>query len=92
MFGELKNKFYTAQILKHFDPELETILETDNSDYVISGILSQRYYIFGKSTLHLVAFLSQNMSLAECNYGIGEKELLAIVACLAKWYMYLHGV
>ena len=32
------------------------------------------------------------MSPAECNYGIGDKELLAIVACLEKWHMYLHGL
>ena len=32
------------------------------------------------------------MSLAECNYGIGDKELLAIIACLKKWYMHLRGV
>ena len=40
VFEELKNKFCTAPILKHFDPELETILETDASDYLVSGILS----------------------------------------------------
>ena len=42
--------------------------------------------------MHPVAFLSEKMSPAECNYGIGDKELLAILACLEKWHMYLHGV
>ena len=92
MFEQLKNKFCTAPILKHFDPELETILETDASDYMVSGILSQRHYISVKSTLHLVAYLSEKMTSMECNYGIGDKELLAIVACLEKWHMYLHGI
>ena len=32
------------------------------------------------------------MSPAECNYGIGDKELLATIAYLEKWNMYLHGV
>ena len=32
------------------------------------------------------------MSPAECNCGIGHQELLAIIACLNKWHMYLHGV
>ena len=32
------------------------------------------------------------MTPAECNYGIGDKELLAIIACLEKWHMYLHGI
>ena len=32
------------------------------------------------------------MTPAECNYGIGDKELLAIIACLEKWHMYWHGI
>ena len=42
--------------------------------------------------MHPVAFLSEKMSSTEYNYGIGANELLAIIACLAKWHMYLHGV
>ena len=42
VFDQLKESFCTAPILKHFDPTLETILETDASDYVVSGILSLR--------------------------------------------------
>ena len=30
------------------------------------------------------------MSLAECNNGISDKELLAIIKALDKWHMYLH--
>ena len=96
VFDELKARFCSAPVLKHFDPTLETILETDASDYVVSGILSQRHpdpaNPDGRGTLHPVAFLSEKMSPAECNYGIGDKELLAIIACLEKWHMYLHGV
>ena len=96
VFDELKSRFCSAPVLKHFDPTLETILETDDSDYVVSGILSQRHpdpvKPDGHGTLHPVAFLSAKMSPAECNYGIGDKELLAIVTCLEKWHMYLLGV
>ena len=96
VFDELKSRFCSAPILKHFDPTLETVLETDASDYVVSGILSQRHPDPTKpeshGTLHPVASLSEIMSPAECNYGIGDKELLAILACLNKWHMYLHGV
>ena len=86
MFEELKSRFCSAPILKHFNPTLETILETDASDYVVSGILSQRHPdpLTGDSILHPVAFLSEKMTPAECNYGIGDKELLAIIACLEK--------
>ncbi len=93
VFEKLKSRFCSAPILRHFDSTLETILETDASDYVVSGILSQRHPdpVTGNTTLHPVAFLSEKMSPAECNYGIGDKELLAIIACLEKWHMYLHG-
>ena len=64
------------------------MVETDACDYAISGILSQRH----GSILNPMAFLSEKMFPAECNYGIGDKELVAIVACLDKWHMYLHGV
>ena len=62
----------------------------------MSGILSQRHpdpaNPDGHGTLHPVALLSEKMSPATYNYGIGDKELLAIIACLDKWHMYLHGV
>ena len=92
MFNQLKTAFTSVLILYHFDPELETILECDTSDYVVSGILSQKHCNpgTGKTTLHPVAFMSEKMSPAECNYGIGDKELLAIVVALEKWHIYLH--
>ncbi len=31
------------------------------------------------------------MSPAERNYGIGDKELLAIVYCFEEWHQYLEG-
>ena len=72
VFNGLKERFCSAPILKHFNPELETILETDASDYMVSGIFSQRHVNSdGKSNLHPVAFLSEKISPAECNYGIG---------------------
>ena len=92
VFEELKECFCTAPILKHFDPTLETILETDASDYVVLGILSQKHMENGKLILHPVAYLSEKMTPAEYNYGIGDKELLAIVASLKKWHIYLHAL
>ena len=32
------------------------------------------------------------MSPAECNYGIGDKELLAIVTAFDEWHQYLEGL
>ena len=81
-FNLLKRSIASAPILTHFDRSKEAILETDSSDYVNGGVLSQ-YGDDGK--LHPVAFYSKNMAPAECNYEIYDKELLAIIRCLKHW-------
>lgn len=91
-FELLRDSFCAAPILKHFDPNLSTILETDASDYVIAGILSQQHSDNNTSILHPVAYFSRKMTPAECNYGIGDKELLAIVTAFTEWHQYLEGL
>jgi len=90
VFDSLTKAFTSAPILSHCDPELETLVETDASDYVTFGILSQKHLENNKLVLHSVAFISEKMTPAECNYGIGDKELLAIINTLEKWHIYLH--
>lgn len=86
-FDDLKTRFTTAPILRHFDPSLQTVMETDASDFAISGILSQ----FHGKILHPNAFLSHKMDAAERNYDIHDKEMLAIVKCAEVWRHYLEG-
>lgn len=50
-------------------------METDASDFITAGVLSQMV----DGVLHPVAFFSRKMTPAECNYEIYDKELLAIV-------------
>jgi hypothetical protein len=65
-----------APILRHFNTGLETLIETDASDFAAAGILSQRFVEpDGSMVLHLVAYYSRKLTPAECNYGIGDKEL-----------------
>jgi hypothetical protein len=61
-FQALKQAFTTAPILQHFDPEKPIIVETDDSDYVSAGILSQQD---DTGKLHPVAFYSRKHTLAE---------------------------
>lgn len=89
VFKLLKKAFTSAPFLRHFDPDLETLVETDGSDYVTSGILSQKHLENEKLVLHPIAFISEKMFPAEFTYGVGDKELLAILA-LEKWHIYLH--
>jgi hypothetical protein len=87
-FKRLKQAFVDAPILRPFDWEKDVIMETDASDYVSAGVLSQ-YDDLG--ILHPVAFFSKKHSSTECNYEIYDKELLAIVRCFEEWRPELEG-
>jgi hypothetical protein len=81
-FDRLKEAFTSAPILRHFDFDREIVVETDASDYVSAGVLSQ----YGDDDLlHPVAFFSKKHSPAECNYEIYDKELMAIIRCFEEW-------
>ena len=41
--------------------------------------------------MHPVAFLSRKFSLAELNYQIHDKELMAIVITCQEWRQYIEG-
>jgi hypothetical protein len=88
-FDILKTAFTTAPILHHFQPEWQTIVETDGSDYAIAAILSQVDPSDG--VIYPVTFYSRSMIAAELNYEIHDKELLAIHAAFREWRAYLEG-
>ena len=81
-FDTLKEAMVTTPVLHHFDRTKQAILETDSSDFVNGGVLSQ---YDDNGVLHPVAFYSKNLTPAECNYQIYDKELLAIIKCLEHW-------
>jgi hypothetical protein len=87
-FQALKKAFTTAPILHHFDPEKAKIVETDASDYVSAGILTQ---YDNEGRLHPVAFFSKKHTPAECNYEIYDKELQAIIRTFEEWRPELEG-
>ena len=82
VFQQLKHRFMSVPILTYFDAERESIVETDVSDYVSAGIISQ---YDDNGVLHPVAYFSKKHSPAECNYEIYDKELMAIIRCFKEW-------
>lgn len=86
-FEALKQAFVDADILRHFEPNVQCIIETDASDFGIGAAISQR--INGK--LHPIAFFSRKLNPAELNYDIFDKELLAVVSAFKHWRPYLEG-
>ncbi|KAH9274019.1 transposon Tf2-11 polyprotein [Batrachochytrium salamandrivorans] len=75
-FKRLKDAFAQPGFLAHPNDEQPFILETDASDFAISGVLHQHDQ---SNTLRPVAFYSRQMNNAERNYDIYDKELLAVV-------------
>ena len=88
-FCQLKTLFTSAPILIHPDPELPFTVEVDASDSAIGAVLSQR--AGDKELLHPCAYFSRQMSPAEKNYDIGNKELLAIKEAFSEWRHLLEG-
>jgi len=72
----MKRHIIKTSILRHFDQTCETILEINSFNYVNDEVFSQ---YDDKEVLHSIVFYSKNMSSAECNYKIYDKELLIII-------------
>ena len=68
--------FTTEPVLIIYNPEKPLIIETDTSDKALGAYISQsdKY-----RRLHPIVFHSQKFLLAELNYEIHNKELLAII-------------
>src|SRR6201992_4247902 len=86
-FNKIKKAIASAPVLAHANPEKPYILETDVSNYAYGAILSQKQE---DGKIHPIAFLSKSMSLAEKNYNIYNKEMLAVVKALQHWRQYLE--
>jgi hypothetical protein len=72
----------SAPVLAQIDLDHDVIVETNASDYVSAGVLSQ---YDDDGILHPVAYFSKKHSPAECNYEIYDKELMAIVCTFEEW-------
>ena len=83
----LTTAFTTAPVLKHFNPDLPAIVETDASDFTLGAIISQTH----EGRTHPVAFQSRKFTQAEINYDTADKELLAIVDSFKRWRRFLEG-
>lgn len=87
-FDSLKERFTTAPFLRHFDPELPLRVETDASNFAISGILSQ---LQRNGHWHPIAYYSRKLTGPEVRYETHDSEMLAIVEAFKHWRHYLEG-
>ncbi len=86
VFDHMKRCMIETFILRHFDQTRKTILEINSFDYVNDKVLSQ---YDDEDVLHSIVFYNKNMSSAECNYEIYDKELLIIIWAFEHWRLEL---
>jgi len=79
-FGELKYRLISFLILYYYNPDLKLMLEMDASNRVIAGILLQLYL---DSEWYPITFFLKTIDLAEYNYKVYNKEMLAIIQLLS---------
>ncbi|XP_029285544.1 uncharacterized protein LOC115007027, partial [Cottoperca gobio] len=88
-FKTLKARFTSGPILQMPDAGRQFVVEVDASDVGVGAVLSQRAAEDGK--MHPCAFYSRRLTPAECNYDIGNRELLAVKLALEEWRHWLEG-
>ncbi len=86
VFDNLKKQVSSISVLRHFNLKRQAILKIDALNYVKGEILSQ---YDDEKVLHSMIFYSKSMILAEINYHIYDKKLLAIIRCFEHWRLEL---
>jgi len=74
--------------LIHVNPSNPFVLKIDTYDYALRVVLSQPRK---DNFFHPVGFCSYKFYLANINYEIHDKDLLAIVDAFKEWYHLLEG-
>ena len=87
-FEKSQELLQSADLLVHFQPDLELILESDASDYGVGAVPSHR---MGDGTERPTGYASRSLNTAERGYSTIEKEALAIVFGVKKFNQFLYG-
>ena len=82
-FDRAQETLVTVPVLAQPDFSKPSEVVADACDFGIGAVLLQE----GRP----IAFESRGMTSAECNYHIGEQELLGVVHAMRTWRCYLEG-
>jgi len=74
-FNSLKKVFIFAPILTHWIPNAQLIMETDALDYALIAIF---FIVNEEKKVYPVAFHFHTFTIAELDYNMYDKKLLAI--------------
>ncbi|XGW11934.1 hypothetical protein V3C99_012977 [Haemonchus contortus] len=87
-FKRAKEVLSSDLLLTHFDPSLEIIVAADASDYGIGAVILHK---MPDRTEKAICHASKSLTTAEKNYGQIEKEGLALIFAVRKFYRYIYG-
>lgn len=87
-YAEIKSALISPQVLMQYDPELPLLLATDASSTGLGAVLSHR---LSDGVERPIAYASRTLSTTEQRYPQMDKEALAIVWAVQKFFMYLYA-
>ena len=87
-FQRLKTLLSSDKVLVHFDPTLPVGISCDASNVGIGAVL---FHCFPDGSERPIANASKSLTRSQRNYSQVQKEAMAIVYALKKFYQYLFG-
>ncbi|XP_024868818.1 uncharacterized protein K02A2.6-like [Temnothorax curvispinosus] len=87
-YSEIKNLLTSPQVLIPYDPALPLLLATDASKTGLGAVLSHR---LSNGEDRPIAYASRTLSATEQRYPQIDKEALAIVWAVRKFFYYLYA-
>lgn len=86
-FEALKTEMCSDRILTPYNPSLPIILTTDASPVGVAAILSHSV----NNQERPIAYVSRSLTESEMNYSQLDREALAIIFAVSRFYNYLYG-
>ncbi|XP_025829377.1 uncharacterized protein K02A2.6-like [Agrilus planipennis] len=87
-YVDIKETLVSPQVLMQYDPSLPLLLATDASKTGLGAVLSHR---LSNNQERPIAYASRTMSATEQRYPQIDKEALAIVWAVNKFFVYLYA-